>query len=95
VLPTCLLPIASKLEQRVEEVLVLQIIAAGIRSVTRGDYPRLTQTRLEAFLAPRLRTPEEEDEGPAPAAAAVPDTAAGDEGGNEGGNEDGDAAKAA
>ncbi len=88
------LPIASKLEQRSsEEVLVLQIIAAGIRSVTRGDYPRLTQTRLEAFLAPRLRTRDEEELGSEPgsgAAVAEADAAAGEEAA-----EDADVAKAA
>lgn len=50
------LPLAKKLANRSqEEALALHIIAAGIRSVTNGDYPRLTRERLESFLSETQR----------------------------------------
>ncbi|KUJ96878.1 MAG: chemotaxis protein MotA [Desulfonauticus sp.] len=50
------LPIAKKLEQKsVEEVLFMEIAVEGIISILNGENPRITQDKLEAFLAPALR----------------------------------------
>jgi chemotaxis protein MotA len=100
------LPLATKLEQRsAEEVLLLQLIAVGIRSVTSGDYPRLTQTRLEAFLAPVHRQPDPYATAPAAPVAApepipfpgrpAPPAAAGGGGAGAAAEGAGDAAQAA
>jgi chemotaxis protein MotA len=50
------LPIAKKLEHRsAEEVLFMEIAVEGIISILNGENPRITQDKLEAFLAPALR----------------------------------------
>jgi chemotaxis protein MotA len=57
------LPLSRKLEHRThEETLAMAIIANGIRSVTNGDYPRLTRERLESFLSGTQRQKSEEAE---------------------------------
>lgn len=50
------LPIAKKLEQKsAEEILFMEIALEGIISILNGDNPRITQDKLESFLAPALR----------------------------------------
>jgi len=50
------IPIAKKLEQKsAEEVLFMEIALEGIISILKGENPRITQDKLEAFLAPALR----------------------------------------
>ncbi|WP_457572094.1 motility protein A [Desulfovulcanus sp.] len=50
------LPIAKKLEVRsVEEVLYMEIVVEGVVSILKGENPRITQEKLEAFLNPAMR----------------------------------------
>ena len=70
------LPLAKKLEVRSqEEGLAMAIIASCIRSVTNGDYPRLTRERLESFLSGSQREQTAEGE-PAEAEESGVDVAA-------------------
>jgi chemotaxis protein MotA len=60
------IPISRKLENRTQsETLAMAIISSGIRSVTNGDYPRLTRERLESYLSGAERGKEEEQSGEA------------------------------
>jgi chemotaxis protein MotA len=48
--------VAKKLEVRsAEEILFMEIAVEGIISIVKGENPRITQEKLEAFLAPALR----------------------------------------
>jgi len=50
------LPVAKKLEVRsAEEILFMEISVEGILSIVKGENPRITQDKLEAFLSPALR----------------------------------------
>ncbi len=54
-------PIAGKLRTRSnEEVLVWELTREGVLSISAGDNPRMMEQRLNAFLAPKLRTGEKE-----------------------------------
>lgn len=50
------LPIASKLRSKTtEEVTAYEMIIEGILSLQAGDNPRIVETRMMAFLPPRIR----------------------------------------
>ncbi len=52
-------PMAVKLERRSKEELILkQLILAGIISIQSGDNPRVLRDKLETFIAPGLREPK-------------------------------------
>jgi len=54
-------PIKTKLEGKsVEEGLIKEITMQGIISIMEGDNPMIVRSKLEAFLSPALRKPEEE-----------------------------------
>ena len=49
-------PIADKLEQKSGEELARKMLAiAGVESILNGDSSMVIQSKLEAFLAPKLR----------------------------------------
>jgi len=51
------LPVASKLKMRSDqEVLVKEVIIAGILSIQSGDNPRIVEQKLQVFIAPSERT---------------------------------------
>ncbi len=51
------LPIAAKLKMRSEqELLVKEVIIAGILSIQSGDNPRIVEQKLQVFIAPKQRT---------------------------------------
>jgi chemotaxis protein MotA len=57
------IPIADKLETRTkDESQNMSVVLAGIESILKAENPRIVQERLEAFLAPKHRTVEENDE---------------------------------
>ena len=50
------LPIAGKLKNRSsEEVIMKELMSEGIKSIAKGDNPRLLEQKLNAFLPPQLR----------------------------------------
>ncbi|MDP8221963.1 MAG: motility protein A [Candidatus Lernaella stagnicola] len=50
------LPVAGKLRMRSdEEVTSMELMLEGILSISAGDNPRILETKLHAFLAPKLR----------------------------------------
>jgi len=50
------LPIAGKLRNRSnQEVVAKELMAEGIKSIAKGDNPRLLEQKLNAFLPPQLR----------------------------------------
>ena len=50
------LPIAGKLKSKTaEEVVAYEMIIEGILSIQAGDNPRIVETRMMAFLPPKLR----------------------------------------
>jgi chemotaxis protein MotA len=52
-------PMAVKLERRSKEELILkQLVLAGIVSIQSGDNPRVLRDKLETFIAPGLREPK-------------------------------------
>lgn len=52
----CFLPVAGKLKTRSkEEVLIKQLVSEGIRSIQAGDNPRIVESKLHAFVAPKQR----------------------------------------
>ncbi len=54
-------PIKTKLEGKsVEEALLKEVIMQGVLSIMEGDNPMIVRSKLEAFLSPKLRKPEEE-----------------------------------
>ena len=54
-------PIKTKLEGKsVEESLLKEVIMQGVLSIMEGDNPMIVRSKLEAFLSPKLRKPEEE-----------------------------------
>ena len=67
-----LLPIHLKLNAiAAEEKQVREMILEGILSIQAGDNPRIVREKLQGFLAPGNRLPDEdEDDGPPQAAAA-------------------------
>ncbi|MEG6548653.1 MotA/TolQ/ExbB proton channel family protein [Desulfocurvibacter africanus] len=51
------LPMAKKLEERSnEEAFYMAIIVDGVMAIQNGENPRVVQERLQAFLAPSMRT---------------------------------------
>lgn len=58
-----LLPVAMKLKSIAgEEQAVREMVLEGILSIQAGDNPRIVREKLQSFLAPELRTPEDDDE---------------------------------
>ena len=56
------IPIAGKLKNRTaEEMLIKEITIEGIMSIQSGDNPRIVKQKLQAFLAPKLRSVEAEE----------------------------------
>ena len=54
------IPFAGKLKYRTdEEVTMMEIIREGVNSISKGDNPRALRAKLETFLPPAQRTPEE------------------------------------
>ena len=54
------IPLAGKLEARnKEEILVRQLILAGLLSLVEGQSPRTVEGRLVAFLSPKARAAAE------------------------------------
>ena len=54
-------PIKTKLEQKSqEEAIIMEIITQGVISIMEGDNPMIVRNKLEAFLAPAMRKPPEE-----------------------------------
>ncbi len=54
-------PIKTKLEQKSqEEAIIMEIITQGVISIMEGDNPLIVRNKLEAFLAPTMRKPPEE-----------------------------------
>ncbi len=52
-------PMAVKLERRSKEELILkQLVLAGIIAIQSGDNPRVLRDKLETFIAPGLREPK-------------------------------------
>ncbi len=55
-------PIADKLETRTkDESTNMTIVLEGINSILKAENPRIVKEKLEAFLAPRERSMEEEE----------------------------------
>ncbi|MFQ5560290.1 MAG: motility protein A [Nitrospinota bacterium] len=53
---TLFIPLAGKLKKRSgEEVLLKELALEGIMSITAGDNPRVVESKLHSFLAPKLR----------------------------------------
>ena len=53
-------PIKTKLEGKsVEESLIKEIIMQGVVSIMEGDNPMIVRNKLEAFLSPAMRKPED------------------------------------
>ena len=51
------LPIAAKLKMRSgQELLVKEVIIAGILSIQSGDNPRIVEQKLQVFVSPKQRT---------------------------------------
>ncbi len=51
------IPVAGKLKARSrEELLIKQLVMEGIRSIQAGDNPRIVESKLHAFIAPKLRS---------------------------------------
>lgn len=58
-----LLPVATKLTAiSSEEMQVREMIMEGILSIQAGDNPRIVKEKLQGFLAPSDRMPEEDEE---------------------------------
>jgi chemotaxis protein MotA len=54
-------PIKTKLEGKsVEEALLKEVVMQGVLSIMEGDNPMIVRSKLEAFLSPKLRKPEDE-----------------------------------
>jgi chemotaxis protein MotA len=54
-------PIKTKLEGKsVEEALLKEVVMQGVLSIMEGDNPMIVRSKLEAFLSPKMRKPEEE-----------------------------------
>ena len=54
-------PIKTKLEGKsVEEALLKEVVMQGVLSIMEGDNPMIVRSKLEAFLSPKIRKPEEE-----------------------------------
>lgn len=54
------IPIAGKLKFRTEEeVTQMKIIREGINSISKGENPRSIRAKLESFLPPKDRSPDE------------------------------------
>jgi len=50
------LPIADKLAARSdEEILLMEVVIEGVRSLQAGDPPTIVEEKLHAFLSPKLR----------------------------------------
>jgi chemotaxis protein MotA len=66
-----LLPIAMKLKAIAgEEQAVREMVLEGILSIQAGDNPRIVREKLQSFLAPELRTSEDDEEAASGRAAA-------------------------
>ncbi len=56
------IPIAEKLSGKsAEEVLMMEVVIEGVLSILEGDNPIIVRSKLEAFLSPKLRQPQEEE----------------------------------
>jgi len=65
-----LLPMAMKLKAIAgEERIVREMILEGVLSIQAGDNPRIVREKLQSYLAPELRTAEEDEGGSATIAA--------------------------
>ncbi len=54
-------PIKTKLEGKsAEESLLKEIVMQGVISIMEGDNPMIVRSKLEAFLSPAMRKPEDE-----------------------------------
>lgn len=54
-------PIKTKLEGKsAEEALLKEIVMQGVISIMEGDNPMIVRSKLEAFLSPAMRKPEDE-----------------------------------
>jgi len=55
-------PISGKLKTRSEEeILVWELTREGVLAISAGDNPRMVEQKLNAFLAPKDRTGEDDD----------------------------------
>ena len=55
------IPLAGKLEARnKEEIMIRELMTAGLLALVEGQAPRAIQSRLTAFLSPNLRPAEEQ-----------------------------------
>ena len=55
-------PIADKLEGRTkDEATNMSVILEGIDSILKAENPRIVKEKLEAFLAPKERTPDDDE----------------------------------
>ena len=53
------IPLAGKLETRnKEEILIRELMTAGVLALIEGQAPRALEGRLSAFLSPKVRAPE-------------------------------------
>ena len=53
-------PIAAKLKYRSnEELEIMEIIREGVNSISKGENPRAIRQKLESFIPPKKRTPDE------------------------------------
>ena len=53
-------PIAAKLKYRsTEELEIMEIIREGVNSISKGENPRAIRQKLESFIPPKKRTPDE------------------------------------
>ena len=54
------IPLAGKLEARnKEEIMVRELIIAGLVSIVEGQSPRVVEGRLVAYISPKIRPPDE------------------------------------
>ncbi|MCL6630888.1 MAG: motility protein A, partial [Armatimonadetes bacterium] len=55
------LPIGAKLKARTaEEIIAYDMMIEGILSIQAGDNPRIVQTKMMAYLPPKIRQTLEE-----------------------------------
>ena len=56
------LPIAEKLGGKsADEVLMMEVTIQGVLAILEGDNPIIVRSKLEAFLSPSQRKPEDEE----------------------------------
>ncbi|NRA65490.1 MAG: MotA/TolQ/ExbB proton channel family protein [Pseudobacteriovorax sp.] len=53
-------PISAKMKYRTkEEVTIMEIVREGVNSIAKGENPRAIRQKLESFIAPANRSPDE------------------------------------